>query len=178
MKPGKPQKKKSSTFIQLGIGGVFIIFIGVSYLFQFAPGIGIAQKSGDFIWSMVVLFPAAFILIGLFETWIDRSVVERHLGTASGPAGYFWVILLASTVMAPLIIALPLAQSLAKKGARLQLVIAFVSASTICRIPMTIFEASYLGIHFSLVRLLVSLPLVILFSELMGRFFSIKDMNL
>ena len=164
--------------IQLGIGGVFAVFIGISHLLQFAPGMAIAEKSGDFIWSMILLFPAAFILIGLFEAWIDRSVVERHLGGNSGWAGYFWVILLASTVMAPLIIALPIAQSLAKKGARLQLVIAFVSASTICRVPMTIFEATYMGIPFSLVRLLVSLPLVILFSELTGKFFSIKELHL
>jgi len=90
----------------------------------------------------------------------------------SGLMGYFWVILLSCTIMAPLIVALPIAHSLSKKGARLQLVIAFLSASTICRIPMTVFEATYLGIPFTVVRLIVSLPLVIIFSELIGRFFS------
>lgn len=43
---------------------------------------------------------AAFILIGLFEVWIDRSVVEGHLGNQSGLLGYFSIILLASTVTA------------------------------------------------------------------------------
>jgi uncharacterized membrane protein YraQ (UPF0718 family) len=158
--------------VYLGIGVLFAIFVCVSYIADYSPGIQIARNSGHFLRSMIMLFPAAFILIGLFEVWIDRSVVERHLGSKSGLLGYFWVILLACTVLAPMIVALPIANSLSKKGARLQLMIGFISASTICRIPMTIFEASYLGIPFSVVRLLVSIPLVIIFSELIGKMFS------
>jgi len=166
------EKKKNFTRAYIGIAGLFAVFVAVSYIADYPSGIQIAENSWQFLRSMLLLFPAAFILIGLFEVWIDRSVVERHLGSESGLLGYFWVILLAATVLAPMIVALPIAHSLSKKGAKLQLMIAFISASTICRIPMTIFEASYLGIPFSVVRLLVSLPLVIIFSEVIGRIFS------
>jgi hypothetical protein len=37
---------------------------------------------------------------------------------------------------------------------------------------MTVFEATYLGIPFTLVRLGISIPLVIIFSELIGKFFA------
>lgn len=168
--------KKPRTAIYLGIGAAFGIFVLVSYLTQFGSGIEIAGNSWHFLRSMITLFPAAFILIGLFEVWIDRSVVERHLGNQSGWLGYFWIFMLACTIMAPLIVALPIAHSLSKKGARLQLVIGFLSASTICRIPMTLFEATYLGVPFTLVRLLVSIPLVIIFSELIGRMFSKQEL--
>jgi len=171
--PVKPQpKKKARTRIYLGIAAAFGIFVAISFLTRFGSGIEIAENSWHFLKSMILLFPAAFILIGLFEIWIDRSVVERHLGKQSGLLGYFWIILLACTVMAPLIVALPMAHSLAKKGAKLQLVIGFISASTVTRIPMTLFEASYLGVPFTVVRLLVSVPLVIVFSEIIGRVFS------
>lgn len=169
------KNKKVLTRAYLGTGGLFAVFVAISYITDYSAGIQIAQNSWNFLRSMLLFFPAAFILIGLFDVWIDRSVVEKHLGNKSGLLGYFWVILLAATVLAPMIIALPIAHSLSKKGAKLQLTIAFISASTICRIPMTIFEASYLGIPFSGVRLLVSLPLVIIFSEVIGRLFSKKD---
>ena len=48
----------------------------------------------------------------------------------------------------------------------------YMGASAICRVPMAIFEASFLGIKFTTIRLLVSLPLVILTSKLLGGHFS------
>ena len=162
---------KRKVIINLSIIAAFAVFIGVSFLVDFQPGIDVGGNSTEFLWSMIRLFPGAFLLIGLFDVWIDRRLVERHLGNTSGPIGYLWMFLLACTVMAPFIVALPIAKSLSQKGARLQLVLAFLSASTICRIPMTIFEATYLGAPFSIVRLLVSIPLVIVFSEVLGRMF-------
>ena len=44
----------------------------------------------------------------------------------------------------------------------------YVGAAAICRIPMTIYEASFLGIKFSLVRLMISIPLVVISSEIFG----------
>ena len=49
-------------------------------------------------------------------------------------------------------------------------VFAYIGASAICRVPMAIFETSFLGVKFTAVRLLVSIPIVILTSELLGRF--------
>jgi hypothetical protein len=72
-----------------------------------------------------------------------------------------------------MVIALPIAKSLSDKGARLQIVMGFLGFSTVCRIPMSVFEATYLGIPFTLVRFLVSLPLIIIFSEILGRWFSL-----
>ena len=165
----KMRNTRKRTILQLVLFFLFALFSGISYKTGYLPGIQIAKNSGRFLLSMAMMFPGAFILIGLFEVWVDRETVERHLGEATGMIGYLWVILLACTVMAPLIVALPMSASLRKKGAKLQLVIGFISASTVCRIPMTVFEASYLGIPFSLVRLLISIPLVIVFSEIIGR---------
>ncbi len=160
--------------VNAGITICFLVLAAVSFRVGFQPGILIAKGSWQFTKTMILMFPGAFILIGLFDAWLDRSVVEKHLGETGGFAGYFWMLLLAFTVMAPLVVALPIAKSLTKKGARLQLVMGFLGFSTVSRIPMTIFEASYLGLPFTLVRFTVSLPLIVLTSELLGRWFRIK----
>ena len=72
--------------------------------------------------------------------------------------------------MGGLYISFPIAYSLYKKGAKLAIIFAFIGSSAICRVPMATFEASFLGIQFTAVRILVSIPLVIIASELMGRY--------
>ena len=147
----------------------FAIYSGVSFIFGWQVGMSMGSSFWSFFKSMAILFPPAFVLIGLFEVWVDREMVERHLGVGSGIRAYLYAILLACTIMAPLIIALPIAVSLSKKGARNSIVLCFISASTICRIPMTVFEATYVGLPFSIVRLVVSLPLVVLTSHVVGK---------
>jgi len=65
-------------------------------------------------------------------------------------------------------VAFPVACSLYRKGARLAVIFTYIGDAAICRIPLTIFEASFLGIKFTLTRLLVAVPLVILSSMLLG----------
>ncbi len=67
---------------------------------------------------------------------------------------------------------------LGKKVTILRNTISFIIAvmiTLITRIPMTLFEASFLGIKFSLIRLLVSLPLVILSSIWLGEYIERKN---
>jgi uncharacterized membrane protein YraQ (UPF0718 family) len=119
---------------------------------------------------MLGIMPGAFILIGLFEVWVKREIVERHLGEGSGFRGYLWMILLASTAVGGLYLAFPVAYSLYSKGAKLSVIFTYLGAAAICRIPMTIFEASFLGVKFTAIRWLVSLPLVIITSMLLGNY--------
>ena len=84
------------------------------------------------------------------------------------------MILLAGTTAGGLYVAFPVACSLYNKGAKLNIIFAYISASAICRVPMVIFEASFMGIKFSLIRLVVSLPLVLLSSMLLGNYLEKK----
>jgi uncharacterized membrane protein YraQ (UPF0718 family) len=77
----------------------------------------------------------------------------------------------AGTTVGGLHVAIPVAHPLHVKKAKLGVVIAFLSAAGICRVPMTRFEASFLGWRFTCVRFIVSLPLVILSSALLGCWF-------
>jgi uncharacterized membrane protein YraQ (UPF0718 family) len=146
----------------------FALFVLLSLGFGFEPGEKMAEEFASFSLEMFRVLPCAFILIGLFEVWVRRETVERHLGEGSGLEGHVWALALSGTTVGGLYVAFPVAYSLFRKGARLGVVFSYVGASAICRVPMAIFEASFLGVKFTAIRLLVSLPIVIVTSELLG----------
>jgi hypothetical protein len=105
--------------------GVFVLGVAVSFVLDVAVGIRMAESFLSFSSGMVLVLPTAFILIGLFEVWVPRETVERHLGEDSGrlPA-WVWMILLAGTTVGGLYVAFPVAWALS-----------FPGAATACRIP-------------------------------------------
>ena len=149
---------------------IYFVFIISSFMIGFKPGKQIGHNFISFSIEMLKLLPCAFILIGLFEVWVKKESVEKHLGKDSGAIGYIWIILLAGTIVGGLYVAFPVAYSLFKKGAKLSIIFTYIGASAICRIPMTIFESSFMGIKFSLIRLIISIPLVILSSVWLGHY--------
>jgi len=166
---------KQNNFIKITFIVLYFIFIVASFVMNFQPGKQIGLNFTIFAIEMLKILPCAFILIGLFEVWVKKEKVEKHLGKGSGMMSYFWVILLAGTTVGGLYVAFPVAYSLFKKGAKLSVIFTYLGASGICRIPMTIFEASFMGIKFSIIRLLVSIPLVIFSSILLGNYLENKN---
>ncbi|MCK7529669.1 MAG: hypothetical protein MZV63_00695 [Marinilabiliales bacterium] len=61
-----------------------------------------------------------FILIGLFDVWVPREKIEKHIGKESGWKGTGLVILLATLQAGPLYGAFPFAYILWKKGCSIQ----------------------------------------------------------
>ncbi|MFP4457194.1 MAG: permease [Clostridia bacterium] len=151
--------KRMQNFI---IFGVFLAFIGVSYFIKFQPGIDVGYNFYIFAKDMVLILPPAFILIGLFDAWVKRKTVEKHFGVESGPFRYVMSILLAATTVGGTFVAFPLANSLYHKGARYSMIMTYVTSASLVMIPMSIMEATILGIKFTAIRIGVSLPLVII----------------
>ncbi len=148
----------------------YFLFLIISAFTNFKAGIQIEQNFTGFFIEMIKLIPFAFILIGLFDVWVKEESVKKHLGSKSGILAYFWMILLAGASVGGLYVAFPVAYTLFSKGAKLSIIFFYIGASAICRIPMTIFEASFLGIKFTLLRYLISLPLLIFSSILLGKY--------
>ncbi|MBI9105392.1 MAG: permease [Spirochaetales bacterium] len=164
-------------FIQPGITVVYALFILISLFTGFEPGREIGSNFLTFALSMLKILPASFILIGLFEVWVKKEIIQRHLGEKSSLKAYFWILLLAGTTVGGMYVAFPVSASLYKKGARTSIVIAYLTAAAIFRIPMAIFEASFLGLKFTLIRFAVSLPLIIISSELLGKMIENSSMK-
>ncbi|MBA7595372.1 hypothetical protein ES703_02334 [subsurface metagenome] len=153
----------------------YILFLIVSFVFGFNPGKEIGYNFISFLVYLLKILPCAFILIGLFEVWVKKEIIEKHLGEESGIRGYIWAILLAGTIAGGLLVAFPIAYSMYNKGAKLSVIFTYIGAAAICRVPMTMFEASFMGVKFTAIRLLVSLPLVILTSILLGNYLSKRN---
>ena len=164
---------KSKTLLTCAKAAGFVayaLFLLFSFLKGFEPGKKMAFDLRYFSLEMAKILPPAFILIGLFEVWVKKETIEKHFGSKSGLRGHIGGILLAGTTVGGLYVAFPVAHSLYRKGADLGVIFTYIAASAICRVPMTIFEASFLGIKFSIIRLAVSIPLVIASSMLLGKY--------
>jgi uncharacterized membrane protein YraQ (UPF0718 family) len=157
---------------------VFLLFLGISFLTGFTPGLEIQKNFFDFTREMLLILPCAFVLIGLFEAWVKKETVEKHLGREAGFMSYVWALVLGGCTLGPMMVALPVSYTLYHKGAKLSVVFTYLGAAAICRIPMTIFEASFMGVAFTLVRYAVSLPLVVFSSMLLGNFLEKRNFKL
>ncbi|MCK4221705.1 MAG: permease [Dehalococcoidia bacterium] len=161
---------KRNNIIKLACLSGYALFILASFVIDFHPGKEGGLNLAAFSLEMLKILPCAFILVGLFEVWVKRETVEKHFGERSTIKGYLWAVLLAGTTVGGLYVAFPIAYYLYSKGAKLGVVLTYMGAAAICRIPMALFEASFLGIKFTATRLLVSLPLVVISSMLLGHY--------
>lgn len=171
------QKQKSNTLNYI-IFVAFILFITISSLVDFSIGERMADNFFIFAWDMVKILPPAFLLIGLFDVWVSRETIEKSFGHVSGFKKYIWSILLATTTVGGTFVAFPVAHSLYKKGAKYSAIFAYITSASLVMVPMTIMEASILGLKFSMVRLGVSLPLVVVSSMFLGSYFESRNYEL
>jgi len=132
-----------------------------------------------FLREIIVILPLMFLLIGLFDVWVPKEKIEKHIGHGSGLAGMFWVILLAVIQPGPLYGAFPVAYVLYKKGASARNIFIYLGTFSCMGIPMYLFEIGFLGVKFWFLRLIFSLLVFIAIGFIMERYvgkdFSIKE---
>lgn len=153
----------------------FLAFIGCSFLFDFSSGKQIGLNFWMFFKEMIFFLPVMFILVGLFDVWIPREKIEKHIGEKSGVKGTLLVILLAMLQAGPLYAAFPVAYILWKKGSSIRNIFIFLGTFSSIKIPMMMFEIGFLGLKFSLLRTLISLPLFIVIGYLMEWYLKNKN---
>ena len=162
-------RPKGRQLVQAAVVCGFAVFVGASFVVEMPLGQAMGRTFATTLLQMIKLLPCAFVLIALFDVWVKRETVERHFGSGSGVRGYLWGILLGGMTIGGLYLSFPVAYSLFRKGAKLSVVLAYVGFAGVCRIPMTMFELSFMGPTFTAVRLGVSIPLIIAASIVMGR---------
>ncbi|MFO7820379.1 MAG: permease [Halanaerobacter sp.] len=162
---------KTKNKINLALVITFALFIISSFIFNISIGHKMWDNFKLFAWDMTTLLPPAFILIGLFNVWVKRETIENNFGEQSGFERYIWSILLAATTVGGTFVAFPVGNELYHKGAHYNSIFAYVTSASLVMIPMSIIEASILGIKFTSIRLGVSIPLVIISSALLGSYF-------
>jgi uncharacterized membrane protein YraQ (UPF0718 family) len=157
----------------------FLFFIIFSYAFSFKPGIEILQDNFlIFAEEMMMFLPLMFILIGLFDVWAPKEKIERHIGTDSGLKGAVWMILLAMLQAGPLYGAFPVAYILYKKGASIRNIFIYLGAFSSMKIPMLTFEIGFLGLKFSILRTILTIPVFIIIAIIMEKYLKTKNFQI
>jgi uncharacterized membrane protein YraQ (UPF0718 family) len=160
---------------------LFVIFSVGSYLIGFKPGLVIYSNFNEFFIEMISFIPFLFIIIGLFDVWLPKERLEKHIGRESGAKGIFLVILLAMLQAGPLYGAFPVAYILYKKGASVRNIFIYLGAFSSMKLPMLGIEVGYLGIRYTILRTLISLPLFIfvgfLMEKIVGSDFKVEEVK-
>lgn len=130
---------------------------------------------------MMSFLPFLFIIIGLFDIWLPKETLEKYIDRKSGVKGIFLVILLAMLQAGPLYGAFPVAHILHKKGASSRNIFIYLGAFSSMKLPMLGIEIGYLGIKFTILRTLISLPLFIcigfVMEKVVGSNFKVKEVK-
>ena len=158
---------------------LFAIFIIGSLSLSFDPGLKIYANFNQFFLEMITFLPLMFLLVGLFDVWIPKEKIEKHIGHESGIGGTLWVVLLATLQAGPLYGAFPVAYLLSHKGASARNIFIYLGVFSAMKIPMLTFEIGFLGLKFTLLRTLFTLPVFIIIGIIMekyvGRDFKVRS---
>lgn len=117
--------------------------------------------------EMLLVIPPVFVLLGLLDVWVPREMMMKYMGEGSGLKGIILSILLGSAAAGPLYGAFPVAAVFMKKGVKFSNILIFIGAWSTTKIPMLLFETAALGAKFTLTRLLVDIPGIILIAYLL-----------
>ena len=132
---------------------------------------GLQYALNSFIGVLPTLV-AVFLVIGLFNVFIDKKKVAALLGPGAGLKGLLLAGLIGSILVGPVYAVFPLIQTVREHGARWA-VIGAVLTSWAVKIPMIPMEVAMLGWKFSVTRtvlvLAFSLPVGFALEWLMGR---------
>lgn len=144
-----------------------LVLIILSYF-----SISIFTKTMDTVTSsilqMLSVLPPVMILLGLMDVWIPREKLMKYMGDSSGVLGIILAMLIGSIAAGPMYASFPFTAILIKKGAKFSNIIIFMNAWCLTKISTLLFEFSALGYKFTLVRLLIDIPGVLIMSYLIN----------
>ncbi|NLT51361.1 MAG: hypothetical protein GXX85_10630 [Ignavibacteria bacterium] len=158
---------------------IFTIIAVISFSIDYQPVIEITKNNfADFLIEMLSFLPLLFIIIGLFDVWVPKETVAKHVGEFSGIKGSLIVIFLAMLQAGPLYGAFPVAYMLWKKGCSIKNVFIYLGAFSSLKLPMLTFEISFLGVKFSLLRTIISIPVFIVIAIIMEKYLKNKKFEI
>jgi uncharacterized membrane protein YraQ (UPF0718 family) len=116
--------------------------------------------------QMTGVVPPIMIMLGLMDVWIPRETMMKYMGENSGIKGISLAMLIGSIAAGPMYAAFPFTKVLLKKGVKFSNIIIFMNAWCVTKISTLMFEFSSLGYKFTLARLLIDIPGVIIMGYL------------
>ena len=171
-------KRQNWINAEYGFGVTFGLFVLMSHLHGWTLGQEMARNFYEFSLKMIMLVPFIFILIGILDVWVPKETIQKHIGEESGIKGIIYVMLLAFFQGGPLYVAFPVAHLLWKKGCSIRNVFVYIGSFSALKVPMIMFEISFLGWEFSLARAMVSIPVFLLVAQIMAGYVRRKELTM
>ena len=139
----------------------FLICI-IIYFVDSNLGINIYISTKSSIIQMLSVLPAIMILLGLLDVWVPKEYFIKYMGVNSGVIGIALTFLIAFFSAGPMYAAFPFTAVLIKKGVKFSNIIIFLNAWCVTKFSTLLFEISALGSDFTLIRLIIDIPGVII----------------
>lgn len=127
--------------------------------------------------QMIEIVPPIMLMLGLVDVWIPRETMMKYMGDNSGIKGISLAILIGSIAAGPMYAAFPFTKVLLKKGVKFSNIIIFMNAWCVTKISTLMFEFSSLGYKFTLSRLLIDIPGVIIMGYLVEVMMPQNELN-
>lgn len=155
---------------------VSLIFLLIIFMFNNKVAINSFNSAKYSMFQMLSVLPPIMILLGLMDVWIPKEVLIKYMGENSGALGVFLSIMIGSLAAGPMYAAFPFTIVLMKKGVKFRNIIIFMNAWCVTKVSTLLFEFSALGIKFTVARLFIDIPGVILMGYLVCYFINKDDL--
>ncbi len=127
--------------------------------------------------QMLSVLPPIMLLLGLIDVWVPKEVLMKYMGKNSGFTGVLIAILIGSIAAGPMYAAFPFTAVLLKKGVKFSNIIIFMNAWCVTKISTLLFEISAIGYAFTLSRLVIDIPGVIIMGYLVEGLMKKEDID-
>lgn len=142
------------------------IFLILLFYFKQDLTFSILSNANESFIQMLEVLPPIMLLLGLLDEWVSRESIMKYMGPDSSIVGIILSIGLAAFAAGPMYAAFPFTEVLLKKGVKFSNIIIFMNAWCVIKISTLLFEISALGFEFTLFRLLINLPGIIIMGYL------------
>ncbi|MDD4614910.1 MAG: permease, partial [Caldisericia bacterium] len=146
-----------------------LIALGILFLIRPSIGMNAVNISMATTIEMLLIIPPVFVLLGLLDVWVPKSVMMKFMGVQTGMKGHLFALILGSATAGPLYGAFPVAAVLSRKGVSFVNIMIFIGAWSTTKIPMLLFEIESLGLRFALTRLCIDIPGIILIAFILQK---------
>ncbi len=158
---------------------LFLIFVALAYviMFIFKPSMGVesVKSSAYYIKEMLMIMPVIFILTALLDMWVPKEKIIKYLGKESKAKGVFLSFVVGSISAGPVYAAFPMCAMLHKKGASIRNIVIILSSWAVIKVPMLLNETKFLGPKFMIIRWILTVISIIIFSWITDKLVKDKD---
>ena len=123
---------------------------------------------GFFI-EMLQVLPPVLVITALITVWVPSETIRKGLGSGSGLKGKLLSLFIGSVSAGPIYAAFPATLVLFRKGASISNIVIILSSWAVIKIPMLLVEANFLGGRFMIVRVILTVPAILIMGYLIER---------